>query len=79
MPEETSTQLKEKSQVKEIRECIVLTGFPNLNTPESNSNALSVLAPVAGKPFLTFLINYWQMQGVTRFIFSLGNQATEVA
>jgi D-glycero-alpha-D-manno-heptose 1-phosphate guanylyltransferase len=78
VPEETSTQYNEKSQVKQMRECLVLTGFTDLNTPESDSKALTVLAPVAGKPFLTYLINHWMMQGVTRFIFSLGNQATEV-
>jgi D-glycero-alpha-D-manno-heptose 1-phosphate guanylyltransferase len=30
------------------------------------------MAPVAGKPFLFYVINYLRMQGIERFVFSLG-------
>lgn len=30
------------------------------------------MAPVAGKPFLHFIIQYLQQQGVNKFVFSLG-------
>ena len=30
------------------------------------------MAPVAGKPFISYVIDYFKEQGVTRFVFSLG-------
>lgn len=38
-----------------------------------------VLAPVAGRPFLSYLIDNLRMQGIHRFVFSLGEKAGRVA
>ena len=29
------------------------------------------LAPIRGRPFLEYLLNYWEAQGITRFILSV--------
>jgi D-glycero-alpha-D-manno-heptose 1-phosphate guanylyltransferase len=54
------------------RECIVLAGGLGTRLQEAVPGLPKCLAPVAGKPFLSYIIDYLRMQGVQRFVFSLG-------
>jgi D-glycero-alpha-D-manno-heptose 1-phosphate guanylyltransferase len=53
-------------------QAIILAGGLGTRLRSVINNQPKVLAPVAGKPFLYWLITYLQKQGVTKFIFSLG-------
>ena len=55
-----------------IRECIVLAGGLGTRLRSAVPDTPKCMAPVAGKPFLHFVINYLQAQGIESFIFSLG-------
>jgi D-glycero-alpha-D-manno-heptose 1-phosphate guanylyltransferase len=55
-----------------ITECIVLAGGLGTRLREAVPDLPKCLAPIAGKPFLEHVIDYWQTQGIRRFIFSLG-------
>jgi D-glycero-alpha-D-manno-heptose 1-phosphate guanylyltransferase len=54
------------------RECIILAGGFGTRLQEAVPDVPKCLAPVAGKPFLSYIIDYLRMQGVHRFVFSLG-------
>ncbi len=56
----------------EIKECIVLAGGLGTRLREAVPELPKCLAPVAGKPFLAYVIDHLRMQGIERFIFSLG-------
>lgn len=53
-------------------QAIILAGGLGTRLRSVVQDQPKVLAPVAGKPFLYWLITYLQKQGVTKFIFSLG-------
>ncbi len=55
-----------------IKECIVLAGGFGTRLREAVPDLPKCMAPVAGRPFLYYVINYMRSQGVERFIFSLG-------
>lgn len=55
-----------------ITECIVLAGGLGTRLREAVPDLPKCLAPIAGKPFLEHVIDYWLSQGIQRFIFSLG-------
>jgi D-glycero-alpha-D-manno-heptose 1-phosphate guanylyltransferase len=55
-----------------IKECIILAGGLGTRLKETVPNLPKCMAPVAGKPFLFYVINYLRSQGVEKFIFSLG-------
>jgi D-glycero-alpha-D-manno-heptose 1-phosphate guanylyltransferase len=55
-----------------IKECIILAGGLGTRLRSEVADLPKCMAPVAGKPFLHWVINYAIQQGVTRFIFSLG-------
>lgn len=55
-----------------ITECIVLAGGLGTRLREAVPDLPKCLAPIAGKPFLEHVIDYWQLQGIQLFIFSLG-------
>jgi D-glycero-alpha-D-manno-heptose 1-phosphate guanylyltransferase len=57
------------------RECIILAGGFGTRLRDTIPGIPKPLAPVAGKPFLTHVINNLRMQGVEYFIFSLGHQS----
>lgn len=57
---------------------IILAGGQGTRLKSVVSDRPKVLSPVAGKPFLHFIIRYLQKQGVTEFIFSLGYMANQV-
>ena len=53
-------------------ECIILAGGLGTRLRSAVPDLPKCMAPVAGKPFLQYLIDYLLQQGVTKFIFSLG-------
>lgn len=53
-------------------ECIILAGGLGTRLRSSVPDLPKCMAPVAGKPFLTYVIDYLLLQGVHQFIFSLG-------
>ena len=55
-----------------VRECIILAGGLGTRLQQAVPDLPKCLAPVSGKPFLSYIIDYLRMQGVQRFIFSLG-------
>lgn len=59
-------------------EAIILAGGTGSRLQATVPEIPKVLAPVAGKPFLSFVIDALRMQGVTRFVFALGHKAGQV-
>jgi len=55
-----------------INEAIILAGGLGTRLKESVPDLPKCMAPVAGHPFLYYVIRYLESQGITRFIFSLG-------
>jgi D-glycero-alpha-D-manno-heptose 1-phosphate guanylyltransferase len=56
----------------QIKEAIILAGGLGTRLRESVPDLPKCLAPVAGRPFLFYVINHLRMQGIEKFIFSLG-------
>ena len=54
------------------RHAIVLAGGLGTRLRSVVSDLPKCMAPVAGKPFLFYLINYLRLQGIDEFVFSLG-------
>src|SRR5260221_7096633 len=54
------------------REAIILAGGLGTRLRTVVSYLPKCMAPVAGRPFLFYVINFLQSQGVEKFIFSLG-------
>ncbi len=55
-----------------ITEAIILAGGLGMRLRAAVPDLPKCMAPVAGKPFLHYLIKYFEKQGITRFVFSLG-------
>jgi D-glycero-alpha-D-manno-heptose 1-phosphate guanylyltransferase len=55
-----------------IKECIILAGGLGTRLRSAVPDLPKCMAPVAGKPFLSFVIDHCITQGIGRFIFSLG-------
>jgi D-glycero-alpha-D-manno-heptose 1-phosphate guanylyltransferase len=55
-----------------INEAIILAGGLGTRLRSAVPDLPKCMAPVAGKPFLTYVIKYYQAQGITKFIFLLG-------
>jgi D-glycero-alpha-D-manno-heptose 1-phosphate guanylyltransferase len=55
-----------------VKEAIILAGGLGTRLREAVPDLPKCMAPVAGKPFLSYVIDHLRMQGVERFIFSLG-------
>src|SRR3954451_12972391 len=55
-----------------IKEAIILAGGLGTRLRSAVPDLPKCMAPVNGKPFLTFVINHLRREGITRFIFSLG-------
>jgi D-glycero-alpha-D-manno-heptose 1-phosphate guanylyltransferase len=62
-----------------IREAIILAGGLGTRLRSAVPDLPKCMAPVAGKPFLSYLISQLMRQGVEKFIFALGykNEAIE--
>ena len=55
-----------------IKEAIILAGGFGTRLRSALPDLPKSMAPVNGRPFLFYLINYWRSQGIEKFIFSLG-------
>jgi D-glycero-alpha-D-manno-heptose 1-phosphate guanylyltransferase len=54
------------------REAIILAGGLGTRLRDTVPDLPKCMAPIAGKPFLSYVIDYLRMQGIERFVFSLG-------
>lgn len=61
-----------------IKEAIILAGGLGTRLQEAVPGLPKCMAPVAGKPFLSYVIDALRMQGVQRFIFSLGYKSEAI-
>ena len=55
-----------------IKEAIILAGGLGTRLREAVPDLPKCMAPVAGKPFLYYVISYFAKQGIDKFLFSLG-------
>jgi len=55
-----------------IKEAIILAGGFGTRLQAVVADLPKCLAPIAGKPFLHYILRYFQNQGIEKFIFSLG-------
>lgn len=55
-----------------MKECIILAGGLGTRLRSAVPDLPKCMAPVAGKPFLAYVVDYFHQQGIERFIFSLG-------
>ncbi|MFI5129796.1 MAG: HAD-IIIA family hydrolase [Chitinophagales bacterium] len=55
-----------------ISEAIILAGGLGTRLRDAVPDLPKCMAPVAGRPFLFYVINYLRSQGIEKFIFSLG-------
>jgi len=55
-----------------IKEAIILAGGLGTRLRDAVPDLPKCMAPVAGRPFLFYVINYFRSQGIEKFIFSLG-------
>ena len=56
----------------QVTEAIILAGGLGTRLREAVPDLPKCMAPVNGRPFISFVIRHLQQQGITRFIFSLG-------
>ena len=56
----------------QIKEAIILAGGFGTRLKEAVPDLPKCMAPLNGRPFLFYVINYLRSQGIERFIFSLG-------
>lgn len=61
-----------------IKECIILAGGLGTRLRSVVSELPKCMAPVAGKPFLHYVISYLQKQGIEKFIFSVGYKSESI-
>jgi D-glycero-alpha-D-manno-heptose 1-phosphate guanylyltransferase len=55
-----------------LKEAIILAGGLGTRLRDTVPDLPKCMAPVAGRPFLFYVINYLRSQGIEKFIFSLG-------
>ena len=58
-----------------IQEAIILAGGLGTRLREAVPDLPKCMAPVAGKPFVSYVIDALRMQGIQHFVFSLGYKA----
>jgi D-glycero-alpha-D-manno-heptose 1-phosphate guanylyltransferase len=61
-----------------ITEAIVLAGGLGTRLKPVVADLPKSLAPIAGKPFLAYLLDYAKQQGIEKFIFALGYKTEQV-
>ena len=64
--------LKGRKRIMQIKEAIILAGGFGTRLKEAVPDLPKCMAPVNGRPFLFYVINYLRSEGIERFIFSLG-------
>lgn len=73
-----SSETENKNTPTTITEAVILAGGYGLRLREAVPSLPKAMAPVAGRPFLYYLINLLRMQGINRFLFSLGYKAEAI-
>jgi len=61
-----------------INECIILAGGLGTRLRNAVPNLPKCMAPVAGRPFVTWVVDYLVQQGISHFIFSLGYRHEDI-
>jgi D-glycero-alpha-D-manno-heptose 1-phosphate guanylyltransferase len=61
-----------------IREAIVLAGGLGTRLKPVVSDLPKSLAPIAGKPFLSYVLDFARSQGIQKFVFALGHKAEPI-
>jgi D-glycero-alpha-D-manno-heptose 1-phosphate guanylyltransferase len=61
-----------------IEEAIILAGGLGTRLREAVPDLPKCMAPVAGRPFLSYVIDALRMQGIRHFVFSLGYKAEAI-
>jgi D-glycero-alpha-D-manno-heptose 1-phosphate guanylyltransferase len=61
-----------------VKDAIILAGGLGTRLREAVPDLPKCMAPVAGKAFLSYVIDHLRMQGIERFIFSLGYKSEVV-
>ena len=61
-----------------IREAIVLAGGLGTRLKPTIGDLPKSLAPVSGKPFLGYLLDFAKRQGIEKFIFALGYKSEQI-
>jgi D-glycero-alpha-D-manno-heptose 1-phosphate guanylyltransferase len=61
-----------------IKEAIVLAGGFGTRLRSAVPDLPKAMAPVNGRPFLSYIINYLRLQGIERLVFSLGYKAETI-
>jgi D-glycero-alpha-D-manno-heptose 1-phosphate guanylyltransferase len=56
----------------DIKEAIILAGGLGTRLQSTLPDTPKCMAPVNGRPFLSYVIDYYRQQGIEKFIFSLG-------
>ena len=60
-----------------IRQAIILAGGLGTRLRSAVPDLPKCMAPVAGRPFLSYVIDYLQEQGIEKFIFALGYKSED--
>jgi D-glycero-alpha-D-manno-heptose 1-phosphate guanylyltransferase len=61
-----------------IKEAVVLAGGFGTRLRSAVPDLPKAMAPVNGQPFLCYIINYLRLQGIERFVFSLGYKSESI-
>src|ERR1700712_3237435 len=61
-----------------IEEAIILAGGLGTRLREAVPDLPKCMAPILAKPFIGYLVEYLQQQGIQKFIFSLGYKSNIV-
>lgn len=61
-----------------IKEAIILAGGLGTRLRSVISELPKCMAPVAGKPFLHYVIEYLQKQGIEKFILAVGYKSEKI-
>ena len=61
-----------------IKEAIILAGGLGTRLKDTVPDFPKSMAPVAGKPFLSYIIDYFQKQGIEKFILALGYKSVAI-
>src|SRR5687768_10166658 len=64
--------------IMKIKEAIILAGGLGTRLRSTVPDLPKCMAPVAGKPFLFYVINYYRSQEIEKFIFSLGYKHEQI-
>ena len=56
-------------------DCIILAGGLGTRLRNKVPELPKCMAPVAGRPFISYVIDQMRMQGIQRFVFSLGDRS----